>query len=601
MNQNNKFIGYLQHGTKQQPNRTDNSNRIGAADSHHGDSTVIQDSPSWVYKGEWNGTHRPEHVRGVPRRPVRLQLRPRQQHQDTRYESLITNVIPGGGRDWLNKRRRNQYTGALSYFKDNFAGRLAQPQVRRRVPRRVGQHHLEPGLRRQRHPFRQRSRARTARGDDAGRGSSRQQADRTRWRRPASSSPTPGRIDRLTLNVGARFDRYRVWLPEQSLRRAASTGRATASPGSRRWSSSTTSCRGSARPTISPAMARRCSRPNWGRFYFNPGVNLADAVNPNTANQYSDYDWNDLNDDRVYQDGEETTLHRRVGGIANASIDADLKNSYTDEASVFVEREVIPDLGVRAGFVWKKDSDGWQQLNVAAAVQRLQRAGDDRRSGPDGNAAPPRTTARSPRSIWTTPPAASTTDHNVPRLRRNLQDARVRREQALQQSLVVDRVVLVHLDARVRQQLLQQPLRDAPPATSRSSAVSRSTPTNTPSTSTRTGTSKFSGTVDAGWGLRVTPVWKVQSGAPYGRFFSSPALITTNPSQAILVEPIGTRRQDTVSCLDFRVEKQLPFATGRGGPVPRLFNTFNSNTAVNINWGSGASFEKARPCSDRGS
>ena len=22
---------------------------------------------------------------------------------------------------------------------------------------------------------------------------------------------------------------------------------------------------------------------NWGRFYFNPGVNLADAVNPNTS------------------------------------------------------------------------------------------------------------------------------------------------------------------------------------------------------------------------------------------------------------------------------------------------------------------------------
>ena len=32
---------------------------------------------------------------------------------------------------------------------------------------------------------------------------------------------------------------------------------------------------------------------------------------------------------------------------------------------------------------------------------------------------------------------------------------------------------------------------------------------------------KFSGTVDAGWGLRVTPVLKMQSGAPYGRFVSA--------------------------------------------------------------------------------
>ena len=33
---------------------------------------------------------------------------------------------------------------------------------------------------------------------------------------------------------------------------------------------------------------------NWGRFYFNPGVNLADAVNPNTSDQYADWNWTDL-------------------------------------------------------------------------------------------------------------------------------------------------------------------------------------------------------------------------------------------------------------------------------------------------------------------
>ena len=56
MNQANKFIGYLQHGTKQQPNRTDSSNRLGAPVHIERDSTMLQDSPSWVYKGEWNGT-----------------------------------------------------------------------------------------------------------------------------------------------------------------------------------------------------------------------------------------------------------------------------------------------------------------------------------------------------------------------------------------------------------------------------------------------------------------------------------------------------------------------------------------------------------------
>jgi hypothetical protein len=112
---------------------------------------------------------------------------------------------------------------------------------------------------------------------------------------------------------------------------------------------------------------------------------------------------------------------------------------------------------------------------------------------------------------------------------------------------------------------------------------------------------KFSGTIDAGWGMRVTPVLKTSSGTPYGRYFSvagCSATVTTNCSnygpQLVLVEPLGTRRQDNVVVFDFRVEKQIPLADrARLGLFFDLFNAFNTNTAVNINWRSGASFEKA--------
>ena len=67
-----------------------------------------------------------------------------------------------------------------------------------------------------------------------------------------------------------------------------------------------------------------------------------------------------------------------------------------------------------------------------------------------------------------------------------------------------------------------------------------------------------------------------------------------NSAQLFLAEPIGTRRQDTVTTLDFRVEKQLRFAQkARVGLFLDVFNALNSNTAVNINWRSGAAFEKA--------
>jgi hypothetical protein len=103
---------------------------------------------------------------------------------------------------------------------------------------------------------------------------------------------------------------------------------------------------------------------------------------------------------------------------------------------------------------------------------------------------------------------------------------------------------------------------------------------------------KFSGTYDAGWGMRITPVAKLQSGAPYGRVIS--ANLNYNTAQLILVEPIGTRRQDTVQVYDVRAEKQLRFGDkARVGLFLDVYNLLNSNTPVNINWRSGASFEKA--------
>jgi hypothetical protein len=112
---------------------------------------------------------------------------------------------------------------------------------------------------------------------------------------------------------------------------------------------------------------------------------------------------------------------------------------------------------------------------------------------------------------------------------------------------------------------------------------------------------KLSGTVDAGWGVNVTPVLKVQSGAPYGRFANIPgctASVTTNcmnyGAQQVLIEPIGSRRQDTVAVFDIRAEKSFRFATkARVGVFADVFNIMNSNTAVNLSWVSGATFERA--------
>ena len=119
----------MQHGTKQQPNRTDSSNRLGAPVHILGDSTVLQDSPSWVFKGEWNGTMTQNIFAEFRAGQFGYNFGLDSNTADTRYESLTTNEILGGGREWLLKRRRNQFTGAVSYFKDKFAGGSHQFKV----------------------------------------------------------------------------------------------------------------------------------------------------------------------------------------------------------------------------------------------------------------------------------------------------------------------------------------------------------------------------------------------------------------------------------------------------------------------------------------
>ncbi len=153
MSQANKFIGYLQHGTKEQPHRTDSSNRLGAPVHITGDSTVLQASPSWVYKGEWNGTINQNMFAEVRAGQFGYNFGLDSNTEATRYEDVVTNEIVGGGRHWLNKRRRNQVHRRAQLLPRQLRRRVAQRQGRRRVPGRVGQHPVAAGLRRQRGPL----------------------------------------------------------------------------------------------------------------------------------------------------------------------------------------------------------------------------------------------------------------------------------------------------------------------------------------------------------------------------------------------------------------------------------------------------------------
>ena len=594
LSQANKFIGYLQHGTKQQPTRTDAS-RIASPVHITAASTVLQASPSWVYKGEWNGTMGQNTFVEIRAGQFGYNFGLDSNTNETRYESLTTNEILGGGRDWELRRRRNQVTGAASYFKDKFAGGSHNVKL--------GGEHMDEQGETLWNSYYKDNVVHFVNGSLQGPLSAvtpvevRLTNNSDSWSALATTSAfltDTWTVNKLTLNLGVRFDRYRVYTPEQQL----AAGRFVPTPLSFAAVDKIVGFNHLV-PRVGGTYdlmgdGKTVLKANWGRFYFNPGISLADAVNPNTGSQYADHVWNDLNGDRIFQVGEAGTQIQKFGGVANASIDPNIRNSYTDEASFFVERAVITDLGVRAGFVYKKDNDGWQQVNasrpfanfnvpttvVDPGADGLYGSGDDKSVAAfnlSDTTTPARNIARNVdgyEGTFKTVELSANKRHSN-RWSMNASFSRTWTEQYGN----------LYFNNRFGTTVQNFSLFGSFPSNPNEKTLNEYTDWN----------AKLSGSVDAGFGFRITPVLKVQSGAPYGRFFQTRTGELNYGAQIILAEPIGTRRQDTVAIMDFRVEKQLRLAADRAklGLFFDLFNAMNSNTAVNINWRSGAVFEKA--------
>jgi hypothetical protein len=593
MNQSNKLIAYLQHGTKEQPNRVDAS-RVASPVHITADSTVLQASPSWVYKGEWNSTLNQNTFVEVRAGQFGYNFGLDSNNNNTRYESLSTREVLGGGRDWELRRRRNQVTGALSFFKDRFAGGSHNLKVGGEWMDEKGEtlwnsyykdnvvHFVNGSLQGALSATTPVEVRLTTNGDS--------------WSALGTTSAfvtDTWTIDKLTLNIGARFDRYRVYLPEQSVAAGRFAQAATYPAIDSIVTFNHIVPRFGATYDLT-GDGKTVLKANWGRFYFNPGIALADAVNVNTANQFADHVWNDLNGDRVFQEGEAGTQVQKFGGTAGASVDPNIRNSYGDEMSFFVERAVVADLGVRAGFVMKTDRDGWQQVNASRPHSNFNipvTVVDPGVDGVYGNGDDANVQAF---NLSDTTTAQNNTTRNIDGYENDFKTI----EFAVNKRYSNRWSMNASFSHTWTHQFGNNYFNNRFGTIVQNFSLFGSYPSN-PNEKTENEytdwNAKVSGTVDAGWGIRFTPVVKMQSGAPYGRFFTTRVNELNYGTQIILAEPIGTRRQDNVVVMDFRVEKQLRFASDRAklGLFFDLFNATNSNTAVNISWASGSTFEKA--------
>jgi hypothetical protein len=575
-NQNNKFIGYYQWGQKLQPTRLP----FATAIYDSAGPTFRQDSGSWVWKGEWNGTV-----------SDKLYVEARvgsfgyyfptiaNSNEDYFWRDSGTLAIEGAHRKWQLDRERNQYTGAATYFLDSARGSHTI-KVGGEILREQGWEGFEQGV-----------------GGNIEHVYNNGASNQVIFRIPTATSVGSlkdgknGNLTsrsalnvgsfflndtwaagRMTLNAGVRFDRYSGWLPEQE-QLAATVGTVVLDAqtfGKRdmyTWN------------VFAPRLGfvydlagdgRTALKANYGFFWHNPGVAVAGNANPNTATKTETWTWNDANGDRRWQPGEQVT--RTAQALAGSiELDPNLKQPYTHEASVFVERQLTDVIGVRTGFVYKTEDDLICLSNClpgrppSAFTQEFEFV--DAMTG---------------RAI---------TMYGIPTALAGSAGQVVTNYGEYSRYKTYELSMTKRYSNRWSMQLGGGYTwsTDFPNGPQRSP--------NNPGVEDRTGWGvKMTGSYDAPYGIRLSPVLRHQSGSNYARTVAIPnrtGLVTSAGNTTAYVEPMNANREDNIWVFDVRADKTINFVGRvRARVFFDLFNITNSHASETISRATGSGYQR---------
>ncbi len=593
MTPQDKFLGYLQYGIKKQPFRTDS---VVTGPQHlTAGSTLNQDSPSWVGKLEYNRTFGARGFLEVRAGEFGYNFSMVGNGSDPRREDTTTLQVTGGGRDWLLERRRKQLHGAYTFYVDQLAGGNHQFKVGGEVQHETG-----------------RTVWASYYADNVVQLFNNNAAASVRLGLPVDSLNglrnyglfvnDSYRRNKFTANLGLRYDRYRVFLPAQE--RPASRF----SPEARTFAAvDNVKTFNHIAPRIGliydlSGNGRTVLKANYGRYFFNPGVTLADAVNPNTSTQFTQYAWTDRNGDRLWQEGEQGVLQQQAGGTASVEIDPNLRNSYTDEWSAWIERDLGAQIGIRGGFVWKMDRDGYQQWNRNRPLSAYNVPITVVDPGPDGTRGTSDDANVAMMNLNPTNLALPVANFvsNPEGFEANYKNIEVALNKRFSNRWSATASFLYTWVEEYGSSYNGSGAAGSTTGSSPSLFSSFASQTGFPFTDADLDTLndftvwnfKTYATVEAGWGVRLTPVLHVQQGYPAGRVFSATSTsgITGGPgvnygTQPLHAEPITALRHDTVSQMNFRAEKSIGLARqGRVklGILFDVFNVFNANPELNI-------------------
>ncbi len=396
---------------------------------------------------------------------------------------------------------------------------------------------------------------------------------------------------RLTLKLGLRWDRYHGWLPEQN----SPDGKwCTAAGGCPRQFPERTGILelASFAPRLGfvlglDADGRSALKASWGRYYHQFSTGFANFVNQN-GGLTNTWEWNDLNGDLQFQDGEQgSLLSDQFGALAAVTtISPDLKHAFTDEFTVSLEREFQNDIWVQATFSRRTSDDNSDIINLAAPDSAYDSM-PVTDPGPDG-------------TVGTADDGGQVTVFNLrPEFvgKSERQIATIAEYQTAYNG--------VELTGQKRfsnnwQALVSYTWNDTD-AWSRGDQWENTNPgiftdpnsrihAKGKSFYDRTHQFKVIGAWHAPLGFRLSGVMRYQTGQPVARTFFADGL--NQGGATILAAPIGTDRLDDVTTFDFALFRDFMVGDVRISPEVNLFNVTNQNTVTAINTASGANYNR---------
>ena len=586
INQNHKLIGYYQWNMKIQPTRlpqgTYTYDSIGP--------TTRQESPSWVWKGEWNGTISDKlYLEARYGDFGYYDVRRANSDEDYYWRDSGRLILTGASAESQNDRDRKQLTGAATYFLDTkmgshtfkFGGEMyLESQWGGRT--QIGGGNIE-------HIYNNGVSSQVIFGIPTALSISGLKASDdgdllvvNKLDQQDMFINDTWSIGRVTLNLGARWDRYRGWMPEN---RQIAFAVGPVSVPEQVFPEQTFYTWNSIGPRagITYDLAgdgRTVVKASYGLFWHNPGPGVSADANPNQNNKSVTYTWTDRNGDRHYQVGEESANPTATTLAGTIQLDPNISQPYSHDATVYLERQIAATLGARIGFVYKTEDDLIAQYNPGRPIEAYTLPYNFLDIGPDGRSG----TADDRTLTLLGVPNTADVNTRFPLTNVTMNTPRFSRYKTV--------------EASVSKRLSNRWSMNAGGSHTWAHDFPGAYP-NTPNDEFDEDTSrwdfKVSGTYEAPYGIRISPLLRHQAGANFARTISVGAGAATAAgaifSGTINAEPLNSRRHDNITVFDMKVERA--FALGHGMRVRAfldLFNLTNSNAVETRTIATGTSF-----------